>query len=598
MPDTFAPTIPSTHALCAYAEPFVTGRRIVVIGGERDDAFATRLMELGARVVHAHDITGRVGKAHAVTSRGRSVRELGPGDFAVREGAFDLGIVPDLGAADDVGELLSRVRRFVGREGSVLVSAANPDAPGALRGVDYYELYDAVSLQFANVRMIAEVPFLGVTLAELGAAEVTSVTVDTQLAAGADVPVRFVVFGAQRKLALTPYSIVKLPFARLGEVSAAPESASPKPVVRPPSAAPARPPSSAPARPQVLPSEPPTDRDSTVIISAPQAILREKDLRIAQLEGELAHIVAQGATDRDARLAELARVATEETKGREARIPELEAELAKAAARAGDEHVRAERLGTDIRDLKEELERQRARFVELRTELEKERKRRQDAEVQFGMSRAAAGDLQSARTRIVELEAALAASEQAIAQLRVDAEAALAVERARADAADGAAADLARRLTQLEDEAAHVVEGHIAELARAEAMLLDRAQTVQALHADLLRRERMVQELVSALEEAGEAAPPPLVDADRSPDPQEREARIEPLARENAELRHRLDTFAAEIARREADAQATAWRIAELEQRVGLASVKQADQERVREVEPPTQELDSQRGST
>ena len=34
--------------------------------------------------------------------------------------------------------------------------------------VDYYELYDLVALQFAHVRMIGLVPFVGVALAELG----------------------------------------------------------------------------------------------------------------------------------------------------------------------------------------------------------------------------------------------------------------------------------------------------------------------------------------------------------------------------------------------------------------------------------------------
>src|SRR5438132_3235 len=81
----------------------------------------------------------------------------------------------------------ARLRRIVGPAGAVLAASKNPGP------LDYYELYDAVSLQFAYVRMIGEVPFAGVTIAELGEESDDEdagpeVTVQTQLAGDPEPP--------------------------------------------------------------------------------------------------------------------------------------------------------------------------------------------------------------------------------------------------------------------------------------------------------------------------------------------------------------------------------------------------------------------------
>jgi len=177
-------TVSPQQALAVYAEPLVAGRRVVVFG-EPDTGVAERLTDLGARTV--------VGVA--------------PGEDAgdLRPATFDLALVPDLDAFEDAAAVLAVVRRVVGENGAALVAAA----AGA---IDYYELFDLVAREFVDVRMIAQVPFHGVALAELGTEdESPAVSVDTQLVGEGREPDVFVALASQRGASLDPYAIVGLP---------------------------------------------------------------------------------------------------------------------------------------------------------------------------------------------------------------------------------------------------------------------------------------------------------------------------------------------------------------------------------------------------
>jgi hypothetical protein len=87
--------------------------------------------------------------------------------------------------------------------------------------------------------------------------------------------------------------------------------------------------------------------------------------------------------------------------------------------------------------------------------------------------------------------------------------------------------------------------------------LRERARAVRLLEGELARRDQMIRELASALEDAVATEQPPPDDA------------VDARDEENTRLRGRLDALALGLARREGEAQASVWRIAELER--GLA---------------------------
>ena len=212
--DSSASRVHPQHVLAVYAESLVAGARVAVFG-DASIGLAARLSEQGAHAVHVWDpdsTRARAEAEHAV--RGVSVRAYSSQDSEIRP--VDMAIVADLGLFSDPATLIARVRRMVGEDG-VAVLAANSTEVGrrdASHAFDYYELFDLVAAEFQTVRMVAQLPFFGVALVELGEQdESTAVNVDTQLGESgkARSPRRSSWSRVSTDARLDPYSIVQLP---------------------------------------------------------------------------------------------------------------------------------------------------------------------------------------------------------------------------------------------------------------------------------------------------------------------------------------------------------------------------------------------------
>ncbi len=452
------------HALAVVAESLAAGGRVAVFGDASVD-LAGVLLEQGARTVTVWDPDEeRARIASEGAPRGVSVRPYAPGDPGPRgpdPRTVDLAIVSDLGLFDDPSDLVSRVRRLVGEHGVALIAAANREAgTNASEGFDYYELFDLIAREFDGVRMVAQLPFYGVALMELGGDdEPPAVNVDTRLADAGRAPDAFVVVASHRPdRALDPYSIVELP-------------------------------------------GPPV------------------------LEAALEAVTTSGAVEDSVTLAALAEA--------QLRANVLESQLLEVRSRAAEG----------------------ARAVEAISALE--------------------SDLAARSRRVAELEAALAGHGRTLGELSSEVEKVRAAGRSADDALRGAAAKsdevarradhAERRVLALENEIGHAVEAQAGELVRLEEALRERSQAVRLLEGEVALRDRMVRDLVGVMDEAPPASP---VEAGARGDAGAHDA----LADANAHLRGRLDALALDLARREGAAQASAWRIEELERQLAQAS--------------------------
>jgi hypothetical protein len=512
--------IPSAfHALCVYAEPLVAGRRVFVV----DDAsreLGARLVELGARGVHVYDPDEERARYHAGQApRGVTVRELPTRDLDVRDGAFDVAIIPDLAMVPEPAALLARVRKLLGSKGVALIGARNEVAPVRLadansRSLDYYELYDLIALQFAHVRMIGVLPFVGVAIAELGLDGDPEVSVDTQLATAADPPELFVALAGQDDVKLAEYAIVQLPPAALDRGAA----------------------DTAGAKAIDSASDRASDRER--VPASERAALVEAQLRASALAVQLEE--AQGRA----------------TNGHRARLEELEAleavrgeKLREAEARAVEHYVRAERLAHDLLASEEQRQREHANATVLEHTLRASEE----------MTEAVRARLEDIERRSLTREDHLLALEAALDDARsnqVEPEQ-LSLLTVRADRAEARAA-------VLEAELATIADAHAGEIMQLESVLLERAQALKALEEELSRRERMVKQLILSLEEQA----PPQADADAEGNREDAKEQIDAMRADNDRLRARLDALALEAARREGDAATNAWRITELERQL------------------------------
>lgn len=612
--DSTAAVHPS-QVLAVYAEALIRGRRVVLFGDART-GLAEALAERGARLVHVYDPSpARAAEALARSARTAARSPGAPGsvafaalseDLGVRDGAFDVAIVPDLSLFDSPDALLRRARRALSSQGVAVIASPNPAAKRNLLGspaprsaLEYYALFDLVSLQFAKVRMAGQVPFVGYAVAEFSAEGEIPVTVDTSLLEHPGEPELFIAVGSERAASLDPYAVIELPF-------------------------------------EELPSRSVTSADDRAEEHAALAELRAR-VSLVSLELERAQEKLRDDARRELEQAERITLLT-------SRVVELEKELEtqgqrarEADGRAGDAHVRAERLGHDLAALEEELARQRERGTKLTKQLDDERRLRQKAEVELGLLRGRppeapvvtasnerqdaltrdlasrdaqvaaltkeleaktvrvdtlARELFSRNTRIAELEARLATPPEpvvvaapsprveeleeislrledelrlAVAEKRVleeqardlasslrEAEAALEEARANVDAlgSELAAARSENEAARAAAEAdAEATRG--AEIAAYEALLVERGHVVTTLTRDLAEAERIGKELVAELTTKLAAAGLPTV----------------------AELERRLDTLAASAARTEADLVASRLRVAELERKVAERSV-------------------------
>jgi hypothetical protein len=512
--------------LSAYVEPLVRGRRVAVLG-DATSGLADELGQRGARLVHVYDPdAARTAEALARAAPGRPHQvsyAVLAGDLGVRDGAFDAILVPDLSLFTDPADVMRRVRRLCAASGVAIFVTPNNGVQGrrllpggtggeaagrAAGALGYYELFDLVSLQFAKVRMVGQAPFVGYTVADFAPGGEPEVSVDTSLLAASEEPEHFIAVASDRAVALEAYTVVELPWADVAEAIGAAEA-------------------------------------SASVRSGERLALTEAQARAALMSAELDKMREREAEhDREAEARDLAltsasaRVAelTAELGGREARLRDAE-------ARAGDNHVRAERLVGQIRDLEEELVRQRDRATRLSKQLDDEKRARQKAELELGMLRgkpeiagakdridALSADLEAARTRIAELELetqALTTPRRAgppepppqdpklllrVAELEQAVNAALA-EASAAAAQRDTALDRAKRLEALVERGT-AIEAQLATEQRERAALAAQAgaldtrasEAEQQLAAELARTAEVEERLGEAVKHQGLAA--------------------------------------------------------------------------------------------
>lgn len=359
MTSTSLITVPADNpsvVMAPYLEPVVRGRRVAVLG-DALQPLGQALLERGARLVHVYDPnTTRVAQALAQQQPSRTlmIAPLPEGDLAVRDGAFDAVIVPDLMMFDPVDSLVAKTRKLVATHGHAVFVSPNPDTTKLtdtqkqVRLLSYYELYDVIALQFPEVRMLGQAPFCGYVIADFAPETDPDVVVDTSLVdAKSQEPRWFVALGTHQPRRLDPYTIIQTPFV-CDNLIASSDASSPK------------------------------DTSLGTTYSTADTSSNEGGGRLENAFSEAQNeipIVPRVGTP------------SERLDALQATLREREQQLRQAEARAGDNHVRAERLENKVRDLEQELFHQRDRAFRMSNDLEGEKKQRTKAELELGIAR-------------------------------------------------------------------------------------------------------------------------------------------------------------------------------------------------------------------
>jgi chromosome segregation ATPase len=570
--DSSAP-VSVASVLSVYAEPLVRGRRVALVGID-DGALAAQLGALGARLLHVYDP-----RAPEQLRKGDGKTTVVPfraGDLGVREGAFDVAIVPDLALLGDAEAALAQVRKLVGTQGTALIACRNAEAgaswlaaPESPAPPAYAEFFDLCSLQFADVRMLGVAPFAAYAVAAFAPEREPAIVFDGSLVETPEAPEWFLAVAAQRPgAALEAYEIVQIARADLAIADAEPAT--------------------------TLKTE----------VAAIELKLREAEAR------------AGDQYVRAERLANDLRAAGEEGRKLRDRLAKLtqEAENERKLRARSEEELAAARRGDATQKLRERVASLEAELVEARTALASPR----PAPVELGKLRderdAIAQDLAAAQKSVRELTIARDEARRAHAERDKELDAALARGKALEDRIEELLAIAAERDRKSRDAeariAAAIEEGRagtrVAAALRAEleSLAATHEQDVQALEgalrlageelraarAELGHRERLVRELVARLDDAATITAPleptalassaaieeelalarrelaDWVAAGRRHERDVAELRraVAEAQRALAEERSKVETMALEAARREAALQSASWKLSEM----------------------------------
>ncbi|NUO50014.1 MAG: hypothetical protein HOV80_14255 [Polyangiaceae bacterium] len=504
----------AAHALAAFVEPLIRGRRVAVLG-PATLALGDSLVDRGARLVHVYDPDpGRAAEAlarRAGESRGPVIGELSE-DLGVRDGAFDVVIVPDmtiLGAAglEDAASVVERVRRLVSPSGVALLASPNPEAerflmapsPGVNDALGYYELYDEISLQFSEVRMFGQAPFVGYSIVDFSEAD-PEVEVDTSALEEPEAAEWYVAIASERRIDAGAYSIVGLPLAEVSRT--------------------------APIEPTTMPYREPAparedrERDNLALTEARTRLsvlttenekLREQLADATKNERQLSHV--------SMRVAELERE-SEDTRGK---VAELQASLHRAETRAEQAEGDVLRLRADLETARVDLEAAREEPATPRREALAQNERLEAARVK--------AELEASLAKIRDLERQIAALEPPTLRSKEEQAQRMAEQKARAEAAESTARSLEDKLSAAvreRDAALAALEeaqravaaaaettdtSHAADIAGLEAQLRERGHEVARLKRELREGERVGKELLLELEDL-RAVPPPFSGGD------------------------------------------------------------------------------------
>ena len=555
-----APAVPSPLALLPYAERFLDGRRVVLFG-DATAGLAEEAADRGARVVHVLDVDAtRVAEAVATAPRGLSFSVLRDGgDGALRDGAFDTCLIPDLSLFSDPRAIIAQARKLLAAGGVVI--AATPRVDGrrgeSLRGkggpLNYYDFYDVLARQFPAVSLAGQVPFHGYALVNFSLEGDPEVSVDASLTDGADrEPVAYVAFASDRRIAIDPYAIIQLP----NEEAEAPAVAAPVVDTARVTALEGEVESLQAAKraaEQRLAEEQRRSADLGRALHEAGALPRQLEHRLTE-EARRAEVLAgqisrnQEATERAQR--EM-RTLQDQSKQAARQLTEVQAKLAQATQREEALTRRVRELegqprGVDqashdeLRQRHQAVEQERDTF---RQHLERERTGRER-------------DREAARQQ-VERETARLQAERESSRQQAEREREAArreIEREngtlqrRVAQLESQLAEARQRTTSLSADAAQAQTDQaeqVADLSAAESALRGRAREVAQLKAEIERRGAMVRELVQALESREPIPLGPAGALDRE--------RLAYLERELEQTRARAEQASALADRREAE---------------------------------------------
>ncbi len=498
-------------ALLAHVESVVRGARVLVIGNS-ETTLAEDALARGATDVRVLDPVSARAEETARQPRDSRANVLALGERVLRQGRYDCILVENLGGIPRAHDLLPLLPNLLTPSGVAVIATASEDEPSGFLGVTSgkvgYDVFNQwIEENFESSLVLAETPFIGCALIDLGAEGAVAPSLDNGYLNGAADRVDYYIAiagsaDAVARLGLASMSIVQLEAKRALAVES------------PPSA---------------RVSDQREDLGKT----------RALEAKVAELSGELER-EKRSAEERAAELARL-RESSEGSKRSADEIARLQTSLADAERRIADFDKYAERFESEKVEIFRARKSVEEELVALRQRvpiLEKKVAEQED--------------------ELYDLDDALAEAEKKLAEVEAklaEAERNLATAQGRGNDAEKKLVDVEKKLADREARIRSLEN----ELATRVAAPSD-SEDVVRLETLLVERGRRVAELEATLEETASFA--------RTLQAELAQTKARAASDESARLLRDLDELGRRLAEKEADLVAAEWTIGSLEKRL------------------------------
>lgn len=200
----------------SYATPLFAEQSVLLVGDNLP--LAEFAAQTGANVVAVSPVPPSPPWPRFRPEEGMVHHVMPLDNLAFEEGVFGAAVIPNLSAVENPSAVLTEIRRILARNGHLIAAVPNPAMrKGGGEVMDYYKMYDMLSLVFPVVQMIGQSAFNGFAVADLSNADgVLEVSFNSELIGNEAEEISwFVAVCGNKKAVLEPYAIVQVPAAAL-----------------------------------------------------------------------------------------------------------------------------------------------------------------------------------------------------------------------------------------------------------------------------------------------------------------------------------------------------------------------------------------------
>jgi len=193
-----------------YIEDMLEGQRVLEVGCG-SGAGAHYLARRALQVISVDPSASSLDNSrYAYSQPNLTFMRTEPANFQLKDASFDMVLVPELKRFSTWGAFMPEVRRVLKPGGAALFAVSNGDRNGA-EGMALAEFEEYLSHTFPHVRLMGEIPFAGVTVADFNPNGDVAPLLDCSLVPEDEAPSTYLALCSSQPLDSLGYGVLQVP---------------------------------------------------------------------------------------------------------------------------------------------------------------------------------------------------------------------------------------------------------------------------------------------------------------------------------------------------------------------------------------------------